>query len=183
MKVLVLNGNPAAGNGSFDAYVDHLICRMSDDGHKVDQILLRDMKIKPCVGCFNCWLKTPGLCSIKDDAHEVSRRYIQADHVILASPLIMGFVSAVLKNAMDRNVPLVHPHLEEVDGEVHHKKRYDAYPVISFVLEKEPFTDNEDITIISDIFRREAINVRSRLGFVHFTDSPVEEVDYAINIH
>jgi multimeric flavodoxin WrbA len=101
----------------------------------------------------------------------------------MASPLIMGFVSALLKNAMDRNVHLVHPHLEEVGAEVHHKKRYDAYPVISFMLEKEPSTDDEDMAIISDIFRREAINVRSSLGFVHFTETPAEEVDYALNIH
>jgi len=40
----------------------------------------------------------------------------------------MGFLSSLMKNTMDRNIPLVHPHLEEVDGEVHHKKRYDKYP-------------------------------------------------------
>jgi multimeric flavodoxin WrbA len=163
--------------------VDDLVLKMRDDGHHVEQLLLRNMKIKPCVGCFNCWLKTPGLCSIMDDAHEVSRRYIQSNLVILASPLIMGFVSSLLKNAIDRNIPIVHPHLEDVGGEVHHRKRYDAYPVISFLLEKEPFTDDEDIAIISDIFRREAINVRSILGFVHFTDSPVKEVPYDINLH
>ena len=183
MKVLVLNGNPASGTRDFDAYVDRIVLRMEQDGHEAGRIVLRDLKIRPCAGCFNCWLKTPGLCTIQDDAREVSRRYIQSDHVILASPLIMGFVSSVLKNAMDRNVPLVHPHLEEVDGEVHHKKRYDAYPVISFLLEKEPSTDSEDVAIVSDIFRREAINVRSRLGFVHFTDTPAEEIDYAIDLH
>jgi hypothetical protein len=95
----------------------------------------------------------------------------------------MGFISSLLKNTMDRNIPLVHPHLEEVDGEAHHKKRYDKYPVISFLLEKESFTDAEDIAIITGIFQREAINVRSSLGFVRFIDTPVQEVLHAINIH
>jgi len=103
--------------------------------------------------------------------------------VILASPLIMGFISSLLKNTMDRNLPLVHPHLEEIEGEVHHKKRYDKYPVISFLLEKESFTDAEDIAIITGIFQREAINVRSFLGFVRFIDTPVQEVLHAIDIH
>jgi len=183
MKILVLNGNPESGGRAFDRYVARLVERMKGDGHEADHIELRHLKIKPCSGCFACWVRTPGLCAIKDDAREVARRYIRSDHVILASPLIMGFVSAVLKNAMDRNVPLVHPHLEDVGEEVHHKKRYPAYPVISFLLEKEPFTDEEDMAIISDIFRREAINVRSSLGFVHFTDTPAEEVDYALGIH
>jgi multimeric flavodoxin WrbA len=48
------------------------------------------MKIHHCLGCFNCWVKTPGTCSIHDDEAEVTRRYIASDLVILASPLIMG---------------------------------------------------------------------------------------------
>ena len=183
MKILVINGNPHSGDGTFDDYLDRLVERMKHDGHEADLMRLRDMKIKPCLGCFNCWIKTPGICSIRDDAGEVSKRYIHAEHVVLASPLIMGFISALLKNAMDRNIPLVHPHLEEIDGEVHHKKRYDQYPVISFLLEKEASTDDEDLAIASDIFRREAINVRGSLGFIHFTETPVEEVLHAIDVH
>jgi multimeric flavodoxin WrbA len=183
MKILVLNGNPDPERESFDAYIERFVERVKSDGHEAEYMQLRNLKIKPCSGCFACWVKTPGLCILRDDAPEVARRYIRSDHVILASPLIMGFVSAVLKNAMDRNVPLVHPHLEDVAGEVHHKKRYGAYPVISFLLEKEPFTDGEDMAILTDIFRREAINVRSSLGFVQYTDTPAEEVHYALDVH
>ena len=35
----------------------------------------------------------------------------------------------------------------------------------------------------AEIFRREAINVRTTLGFVRFTESPVEEVLHAIDIY
>lgn len=183
MKVLILNGNPVGGKGDMDRYIDRLVEVMKSAGHDTDVFVLRYMKIGPCTGCFNCWVKTPGICNIRDDAREATRHYIAADHVILASPLIMGFLSSLLKNAMDRNISLVHPHLEEVDGEVHHRKRYDRYPVISFLLEKEACTDDEDIAIATDIFRREAINVRASLGFVHFTESPLEEVLHAIDIH
>lgn len=61
---------------------------------------------------------------------------------------MMGFPSFLLKNAMDRNICIVHPHLEEVDGEVHHKKRYDRYPVISLLHGKEADTDEDDIDIL-----------------------------------
>lgn len=183
MNILIINGNPAADRKDFDDHLERVVARLGAAGHTVDSVRLRDLSIRPCTGCFACWVKTPGVCSIKDDAATVSRRYIAAQHVLLASPLIMGFPSALLKNAMDRNIPLVHPHLEEVGGEVHHKKRYDAYPVISFILSREPSTDDEDIAIVTDIFTREAINVRSSLGFVHFIDSPVEEVLHAFDIH
>lgn len=183
MKVLILNGNPSGDKGNMDAYIGCLTKQVESAGHEATVVVLRDLKIGPCNGCFNCWVKTPGICSIKDDAGNVSRQYIAADHVILASPLVIGFPSSLLKNAMDRNLPIIHPHLEEVDGEVHHKKRYDHYPVISFLLEKEAATDDEDIAIAMDIFRRQAVNVRASLGFVHFTESPIEEIIHAIHVH
>ena len=183
MKYLLINGNPYSDRKEMDKYIDKLFDAIHSTGHEVQTLVLRDMKIKPCTGCFNCWVKNPGNCIIRDDANEVSMQYIASDHVILASPLIMGFISSLLKNTMDRNIPLVHPHLEDVDNEVHHKKRYDKYPVISFLLEKESFTDAEDIAIVTGIFQREAINVRSSLGFVRFIDTPVQEVLHAIDIH
>ncbi len=183
MNYLILNGNPSGGKGNIDRYIESLADKMRSAGHNTEVIVLRNLKIRPCIGCFNCWVKTPGTCSIRDNAAEVSRKYIAADHVIIASPLIMGFLSSLMKNTMDRNLPLVHPHLEEIDGEVHHKKRYDKYPIISFLLEKEACTDEDDIAIASDIFRREAINVRASLGFIHFTETPVQEVLHAIDVH
>ncbi len=183
MKILILNGNPDADKGTMDLYVSSLLKHLQAAGHDAMSITLRDKKIGYCVGCFNCWLKTPGICCIQDDAVDITRQYIASDHVILASPLIAGFMSSLLKSAMDRNICLVHPHLEEVDGEVHHKKRYDKYPLLSFLLEKESTTDDEDIAIATDIFRRQAVNVWTSLGFVHFTETPVEEIIHAINIH
>ena len=183
MKILILNGNPPGGNGQIDSYIDRLVEKMKSAGHDVTAITLRDHKISPCIGCFQCWVKTPGICSIDDDARDITRQFIAAQHVILASPLMMGFPSFLLKNAMDRNICIVHPHLEEVDGEVHHKKRYDRYPVISLILEKEADTDEEDIDILKDIFRRQAINMWSSVGFIHFTESPIEEIIHAITFH
>ena len=183
MKILILNGNPNPARGKMDSYLARLQEQLRAAGHDVNAVVLRDKKIGYCTGCFNCWLKTPGLCTIKDDAIDITRQYIASDHVILASPLILGFPSALLKSAMDRNICLVHPHLESVDGEVHHKKRYDKYPLLSYLLEKEATTDDEDIEIATDIFNRQAINVWTRLGFVRFTDNTVEEVIHAIDVH
>jgi multimeric flavodoxin WrbA len=183
MKILILNGNPSEKGKEIDGYIERLAGGIKNAGHTVQVFTLRDMKITPCLGCFDCWVKTPGLCSIKDDAVEIAKTFITADHVIFCSPLLMGFVSSVLKNAMDRKLPLIHPHLEEIEGEVHHKKRYDKYPLLSFLLEKEEGTDEEDLSIVTDIFRRESINLRSALGFVHVTDTPVKEMLNELGIH
>jgi len=97
MNVLVLNGNPFNDKGNIDQYIGSLVEELKSAGHNTTVIVLRDLKISPCTGCFNCWLKTAGTCTIRDDARDVTRQYIAAEHVIFASPLIMGFPSALLK--------------------------------------------------------------------------------------
>ena len=133
-------------------------------------------------GCFNCWVKTPGLCVFRDDGDILCREVLHCDYVIIASPVIMGYPSAMAKNALDRIIPLIHPYLEDIDGEVHHMKRYEKYPVMGLLLEKSGDTDDEDITIITEIFQRAALNLQSRLGFVRLTTTSVEELaDEIIN--
>ncbi|PKN77257.1 MAG: hypothetical protein CVU51_16840, partial [Deltaproteobacteria bacterium HGW-Deltaproteobacteria-1] len=85
MKILILNGNPLGDTGNIDPYIDHLVEKIKSAGHDVTAITLRDLKIGPCIGCFNCWIKTPGICSINDDARDITRQFIAAQHVILAS--------------------------------------------------------------------------------------------------
>ena len=31
------------------------------------KIIANDGKIKHCIGCFGCWVKTPGACVIRDE--------------------------------------------------------------------------------------------------------------------
>jgi hypothetical protein len=101
--------------------------------------------------------------------------------VVWASPVIMGFYSALLKKVTDKFVCLVHPHGEFIDGEVHHLSRYDHYPLAGLLLEKDSGTDDEDIQIISDIHSRTVLNFKSELAFTKLTIDPVEEVADAIN--
>ena len=72
------------------------------------------MDVRYCVGCFGCWVKTPGECVSKDGSHDIRREVINSDLVLFASPLIMGFTSALLKKAHDKLIPLIHPYFELV---------------------------------------------------------------------
>lgn len=178
MKILFLNGS---GSGSaMNSYIRSVTDSLSAKGHEAKELLLRDMKYSPCRGCFNCWVKTPGLCVFRDDGDILCREFLTSDIVVLSSPVIMGYPSALAKNALDRIIPLIHPYLEDVGGEVHHMKRYRKYPALSLLLEKSGDTDNEDLEIINDIFMRAALNLQSSLKFMKLTDSPVEEAVNAI---
>ncbi len=181
MKITILNGNPCTDNLTFDNYLQELSQRLEASQHSVSSFKLRDMNIKYCTGCFGCWVKTPGECVTKDDSATIRHEYINSDFVLFASPVIMGFISAVLKKTQDKLIPLLLPYFEMVHGEVHHQRRYDNYPRIGLLLEKGSDTDEEDIEIISDIYGRTAINLKTSFCFSRLTSDPVEEVANEIN--
>lgn len=183
MKIIILNGNSDPDNQKFEDYLNNLVRLLELSNNSVLHFKLREMKIRHCRGCFGCWLKTPGQCIYKDDFHDICRESINSDFLLFTSPLFMGFTSAILKNAMDRLIPLLLPYIELVDNkECHHEKRYDKeYPLIGLLIEREDDTDSEDIEIVSDIFIRFAIDFKTSLRFVVQTDRPVQEVSDEIN--
>jgi multimeric flavodoxin WrbA len=178
MKILFMNGSSAGSD--MNSYIRSVMNSVEAAGHEAGELVLRDMDYSPCRGCFNCWVKTPGLCVFKDDGDTLCREFLTADIVVLASPVIMGYPAALVKNALDRIIPLIHPYLEDVGGEVHHMKRYKKYPQLALLLEKSGDTDEEDIEIINNIFLRAAINLQSSLKFLRLTNSPAEEAAHAI---
>jgi multimeric flavodoxin WrbA len=128
------------------------------------------MNLKNCTGCWSCWWKTPGECAIKDEGEKIFRSVINSNFFVFASPIIAGFTSSELKKVTDRLIVLLHPYLELINGECHHRKRYDSYPDFGLLLQKEADTDEEDIQIISDIYDRLALNFHARKKFIKFTD-------------
>ena len=87
--------------------------------------------IRPCIGCFSCWHKTPGECVIKDGYENMGKRIHQADEITVISRYTYGGFSGFVKNVFDRCLGYVLPQFEVVNGETHHQKRY---------AEDKPFT-------------------------------------------
>jgi len=179
MRITILNGNPDPGSAAFESYLDRLTAVLSP-GHEVTRLDLRSLDIKYCNGCFGCWVKQPGECLVPDDSRDVRRAVIHADFVLLASPLRMGFASAVLKKMMDKFIPLIHPYFEVDHGEAHHRGRYDAYPRLGLLLEQEPGGDDEDVAITTAAMQRMALNFKSALDWTRLVGDPVEQVAQAI---
>jgi multimeric flavodoxin WrbA len=181
MKITIINGNSDTQNKQFDHYIDALDKELKKESHSSEVYTLRDMDLKYCTGCFNCWIKTPGECFQKDDTRSLRRSAIQSDFILLASPIIMGFTTALLKKCADKFLPLLLPFATLVENELHHEKRYDRYPPLGLLLERSPHSDDEDIKIITDIYKRNALNFRSSLSFNGFIGDPVREAAHAIN--
>ena len=99
-----------------------------------DSTVIKDFgSIKPCVGCFGCWNKTPGKCVLRDGYENMGKMIHDADEVIVISKYTYGGFSGFVKNVFDRSLGYVLPHFEIINGESHHKKRYSEDKAFSFV--------------------------------------------------
>ena len=78
MKITILNGNPDANNDVFDGYLKKLSDALVSDNHLVTILDLREMDIRYCIGCFGCWLKTPGKCIVADGSRDVCREFVSS---------------------------------------------------------------------------------------------------------
>ncbi len=181
MRFLVLDGNPNATDTRFSEYLSELEKTLQNLGHPASVLTLRNLDIRYCTGCWGCWVKTPGKCVFVDDSEEVCREYIQADFVLLVSPVLMGFTSALLKKVQDRLIPLLHPYIDFVQGECHHEKRYPKYPRLGVLLKRSNRTEPDDLEIIKDILVRFALNFKTELDFFGDCDQSVWEVAHALD--
>lgn len=181
MRVAILNGNPDPGNLKFEGYLKSLSDLLRAKNHAVNLLTLRALDIGWCAGCWGCWVRTPGRCVNEDGSREVCRAWVSSDLVLLASPLKMGFVTALLKAALDKIIPVALPYVVIHKGETRHRPRYDTTPKLAALLEKEESTDAEDLGIVEGIFRRNALNFRTGHRFTRFLSDPVEEVADAVD--
>ena len=115
------------------------------------------LNIKNCCGCTYCWLKTPGVCAIKDDYHIVFEKFLSADNVIIIGESKLGFVSYKVKNIIDRILPIVLPYLTITEGEMRHLPRYDKTWNISLI-----YKNNGENELLNQWMKRVTLNFHSK---------------------
>ena len=100
-KVLILSGSPRK-NGNSDILCDEFMKGAREGGHEVEKIRVAEKKIDYCRACYAC--RGTGVCAIKDDMAEVLQKMIDADVLVLASPVYFYSIDAQLKAVIDRTV-------------------------------------------------------------------------------
>ena len=101
-KVLILSGSPRIG-GNSDLLCDEFMKGALESGNEVEKINVAKKKIDYCKGCYYCQ-KSNGECIIKDDMAEILQKIIDADVLVLASPVYFYSIDAQLKALIDRTV-------------------------------------------------------------------------------
>jgi len=98
-RLAAIYGSPRrAGNTA--VLLKHAVQGARRTGADVEEVILRDLKISPCLEIYGC--KEDGRCVIKDDFARVRDTMLTADGILLASPIFFYTVSAQVKLLMDR---------------------------------------------------------------------------------
>jgi multimeric flavodoxin WrbA len=100
-------------------------------GWELDIIDLAEARLTNCIGCFECWVKTPGQCRFGDFGRELAGGVIHSDLLLIVSRIRFGSHSSDVQRAFERMLPLLSPLFEKVKGETHHVHRYDRYPSLA----------------------------------------------------
>lgn len=145
---------------------------------KKDDILFSANPIvKPCMGCFGCWIKTPGRCVISDRCSDIPLFISKCDEMILISPIIFGCYSESIKAVIDRSIPYILPYLRIVGGEMHHKMRYKHSFKLTVLFYGK--CDMEERQIAESLVRANSVNFGAKSYEVRFFDG-IEKLRSAI---
>jgi Multimeric flavodoxin WrbA len=133
-------------------------------------------EIKDCIGCWSCWLKTPGKCALKDQTSELYKDYIDSDEVVLLFHTVNGFIDGKGKTFIDRLIPHYLPYIQLSNGECVHKKRYDKYPTMNIYFEKDDLS-NEETEVIRSYFARTAYHFKSSCKEILYENGKMQMVE------
>lgn len=133
MNVLLINGSPKGKNSNSlklaYSFIEGLKSEYANNGKEIsiEELHVASMNIDACKGCFTCWKKTPGICCIKDDMKTVIDKQLEADIILWSFPLYYFSVPGILKNLIDRQLPMSLPFMssrEDGYGSGSHDSRY-----------------------------------------------------------
>ena len=127
-------------------------------------------KIKKCMGCFGCWLKTPGRCVIPDEYQRMGELAAKTEELTIISKCSFGSYSSFVKNVLDRSISYVLPFFEIREGEMHHRKRYDNQFLMRVIFYGSDITEEEKETT-KELVKANAVNLHGKVKEVLFVES------------
>lgn len=100
-KILILSGSPRKG-GNSDILCDRFAAGATEAGHEVEKVRVAEQDIGYCRACYAC--RETGVCVIRDDMAALLQKMIDAEVIVLASPVYFYSIDARLKAVIDRTL-------------------------------------------------------------------------------
>jgi multimeric flavodoxin WrbA len=172
METIILDG-ARSGDLKVDEVSEVLASTLQKLG-QVDVFKLREIKIADCMGCFGCWIKTPGECVIDDAERVLAKKLAHADLRVFLTPVVFGGYSYELKKALDRQIGNILPFFTKNEqGEIHHARRYETKGrLIGVGVLSKPDVESE--AIFKALVTRNALNMQPQAyssGIIYINDN------------
>jgi NAD(P)H-dependent FMN reductase len=105
MKVFAISGSPR--EKSFTEKMLNSFIQGLGRGVQLVKFYPHKMNINHCLGCWDCWTKTKGVCQQKDEMARILPEVESADIILLAAPLYVDGFPSHVKKVFDRMLPIV----------------------------------------------------------------------------
>jgi multimeric flavodoxin WrbA len=99
IHILGVVGSPRI-EGNTERVVAEALNVAKEDGAEIELLRLADRDIQPCTACLSC--RKTGECLIRDDFNPIFEKMVQADGIILASPVYFSSATPQMKALIDR---------------------------------------------------------------------------------
>ena len=134
------------------------------------KILTDDKKLHHCIGCFGCWIKTPGKCVIKDDYMNMGEELAKCETLILISHCTYGGLSPFVKNILDRSISYISPYFKIINNETHHQRRYDnTFEIVAYFYGMD--LSEREKELATDVVNAFAVNFHAQVSEICFCET------------
>ncbi len=163
MKITVFNGSPWGKEGVTHLVVQHFLLGAHKFNVKFHHVELAQKNIHNCIGCGNCFYKTPGRCVFDDDMTGLIKRFLHSDYVIFATPVYMDNITGVMKNFIDRLMPVFEPHYHKENSHIKRGVRYKNIPRF-LIMSTASLPEKESFEVVSLFFRKFADSLNTQVA-------------------
>lgn len=162
MNILAINGSPKGERSNTWRLTSAFLRGIATQEESacgqtpaVETLHVAKLDIKPCLGCFSCWSKTPGTCCLHDDMQAIIEKILWADVIIWSFPLYYFGLPGPLKNLIDRQLPMSLPFMSTGTKSGGHPSRYDMSGKRTVVISTCGFyTAKGNYSGVTDLFDR-----------------------------
>lgn len=127
-RILGVLASPRGFKGATGRVYERFVVGAESAGATVDSLVLGEWALQPCRGCFRCWVRGGRSCVIDDAMTPFVDTVPARDLLVLATPVYMDGMSGLLKNFLDRLMPLDHPAIGMDGGRCIHPCRHRRMP-------------------------------------------------------
>ena len=153
-NAVIVYGSPRLTKSGSYHLGENFAMGLKKGGVAVEEIMIHKKKINPCLGCFTCWIKTPGKCVQRDDMDELLPIIDNADLIVYALPLYIYSIPGPVKTFQDRQLPMAEPYLVDKNGITSHPRRNKDKILKVFVISVAGFPEKSHFDAMIATFKQ-----------------------------